>query len=156
MFLHTRVCRLSLNTKVDLKKLRFFTIPHDGGSPMTSPVSKELMAVQRKVRLVRLLHTVCRKLLSENGVQPGGGGVSSESKSPRDVVHVLQVAQRLEADLGVTVQEVHFAELRYAFQIRGAYMSLPDKEGKVGPPGPSSCMRVRAMFSGSRGRVNLL
>ncbi|XP_024143468.1 fatty-acid amide hydrolase 2-B [Oryzias melastigma] len=40
---------LSLNTKVDLKKLRFFTIPHDGGSAFTYPVSKELMDIQRKV-----------------------------------------------------------------------------------------------------------
>ncbi|KAM9836890.1 fatty-acid amide hydrolase 2-B [Aulostomus maculatus] len=40
---------LSLNTKVDLKKLRFFTVPHDGGSPLTSPVSKELMQIQKKV-----------------------------------------------------------------------------------------------------------
>uniref|UniRef100_A0A665UXV0 Amidase domain-containing protein n=1 Tax=Echeneis naucrates TaxID=173247 RepID=A0A665UXV0_ECHNA len=40
---------LSLNTKVDLKKLKFFTIPHDGGSPLTYPVSKELMDIQRKV-----------------------------------------------------------------------------------------------------------
>ncbi|KAM8746842.1 fatty-acid amide hydrolase 2-B [Acanthopagrus schlegelii] len=40
---------LSLNTKVDLKKLRFFTIPHDGGSPLTYPVSKELIEIQRKV-----------------------------------------------------------------------------------------------------------
>ncbi|XP_062416812.1 fatty-acid amide hydrolase 2-B [Pungitius pungitius] len=83
---------LSLDTKVDLKKLRFFTIPHDGGSPMTSPVSKELMAAQRKV------------------------------------------VERLEADLGVKVQEVHFPEFRYGIQIWDTYMSLPDKEGK--PPTP--------------------
>uniref|UniRef100_A0A8C7XHG4 Fatty acid amide hydrolase 2b n=1 Tax=Oryzias sinensis TaxID=183150 RepID=A0A8C7XHG4_9TELE len=43
------VSMLSLNTKVDLKKLRFFTIPHDGGSVFTHPVSKELMDIQRKV-----------------------------------------------------------------------------------------------------------
>ncbi|XP_068164376.1 fatty-acid amide hydrolase 2-A-like isoform X2 [Antennarius striatus] len=40
---------LSLNTKVDLKKLRFFTIPDDGGSSMTSPVCKDLIDIQRKV-----------------------------------------------------------------------------------------------------------
>ncbi|KAM6909571.1 fatty-acid amide hydrolase 2-B [Xenentodon cancila] len=40
---------LSLNTKVDLKKLRFFTIPHDGGCVYTQPVSKELVDIQRKV-----------------------------------------------------------------------------------------------------------
>ncbi|XP_035770108.1 fatty-acid amide hydrolase 2-B [Neolamprologus brichardi] len=85
-----RVNMLSLNTKVDLKKLRFFTIPHDGGSPLTTPVSKELVDIQRKV------------------------------------------AERLEADLGVKVQEVHFPELRYSFEIWDAYMALPDKEGK--PP----------------------
>ncbi|KAM8900465.1 fatty-acid amide hydrolase 2-B-like isoform 2-T2 [Spinachia spinachia] len=83
---------LSLNTKVDLKKLRFFTVPHDGGSPMTSPVSEELMAAQRKV------------------------------------------VERLEADLGVAVQEVHFPEFRHGFRIWDTYMSLPDKEGKLPTP----------------------
>lgn len=81
---------LSLNMKVDLKKLRFFTIPHDGGSLMTYPVSKELIEIQRKV------------------------------------------VERLEADLGVKVQEVRFPELCYSFQIWNTYMGLPDKEGK--PP----------------------
>lgn len=42
--------RLSLNATVDLKKLRFFTIPHDSGSVWTYPVSEELMEIQRKVR----------------------------------------------------------------------------------------------------------
>ncbi|XP_008281611.1 fatty-acid amide hydrolase 2-B [Stegastes partitus] len=83
---------LSLDTKVDLKNLRFFTIPHDGGSTFTYPVSKELIDIQRKV------------------------------------------VKRLEADLGVKVQEVHFPELRYSFQIWDNYMGLPDKEGK--PPQP--------------------
>ncbi|XP_069025864.1 fatty-acid amide hydrolase 2-B [Embiotoca jacksoni] len=83
---------LSLNTDVDLKKLRFFTIPHDGGSPHTHPVSNELLDIQRKV------------------------------------------VQRLEADLGVTVQEVHFPRLRYSFQIWDTYMGLPNEEGK--PPLP--------------------
>lgn len=83
---------LSLNTKVDLKKLRFFTIPHDGGAAMTYPVSKELLDIQRKV------------------------------------------VERLEEDLGVKVQEVHFPELRYSFQIWDTYMGLPDKGGK--PPRP--------------------
>ena len=41
--------RLSLNATVDLKKLRFFTIPHDSGSVWTKPVSNELMEIQRKV-----------------------------------------------------------------------------------------------------------
>ncbi|XP_078132397.1 fatty-acid amide hydrolase 2-B [Sander vitreus] len=80
----------SLDRKVDLKKLRFFTIPHDGGFPLSYPVSKELMDIQRKV------------------------------------------VERLEADLGVQVQEVCFPELRYSFQIWNNYMGLPDKEGK--PP----------------------
>ncbi|XP_037614439.1 fatty-acid amide hydrolase 2-A-like [Sebastes umbrosus] len=83
---------LSLNTKVDIKKLRFFTIPHDGGSQMTTPVSKELLEIQRKV------------------------------------------VKRLEADLGVEVQEVRFPELRYGYQIWDTYMGLPDKQGK--PPRP--------------------
>uniref|UniRef100_A0A3Q4BDH1 Amidase domain-containing protein n=1 Tax=Mola mola TaxID=94237 RepID=A0A3Q4BDH1_MOLML len=81
---------LSLNTEVDLKKLRFFTIPHDGGSAFTYPVTKELLEIQRKV------------------------------------------VKRLEADLGVKVQEVHFPELRYSFQIWDAYMGLSDREGN--PP----------------------
>lgn len=46
---------------------------------------------------------------------------------------VLQVVQRLEADLGVKVQEVHFPELRYGFHIWSTYMGLSDKEGNVGP-----------------------
>ncbi|XP_068611735.1 fatty-acid amide hydrolase 2-A-like [Brachionichthys hirsutus] len=40
---------LSLNTKVDLQKLRFFTVPHNSGCIMMSPVSKELFDVQKKV-----------------------------------------------------------------------------------------------------------
>ncbi|XP_035473480.1 fatty-acid amide hydrolase 2-B [Scophthalmus maximus] len=83
---------LSLDTKVDLKKLRFFTVPHDGGGSLTNPVSGELVDAQRKV------------------------------------------VERLEADLGVQVEEVHFPELRYGFQIWDTYMGLPDKEGK--PPVP--------------------
>ncbi|KAM7377194.1 hypothetical protein PAMA_013802 [Pampus argenteus] len=83
---------LSLNAKVDLKKLRFFTVPHDGGSLLTYPVSKELMQIQR------------------------------------------EVVQRLEADLGVKVQELRIPELKDGFQIWDTYMSLPDKDGK--PPLP--------------------
>uniref|UniRef100_UPI003AAC5080 fatty-acid amide hydrolase 2-B n=1 Tax=Centroberyx gerrardi TaxID=166262 RepID=UPI003AAC5080 len=83
---------LSLTMKVDLKKLRFFTIPHDGGSPLTSPINKQLLQIQR------------------------------------------QVVERLEADLGVKVQEVCLPGLRYGFQIWDTYMGLPDKEGK--PPQP--------------------
>ncbi|KAM4565578.1 fatty-acid amide hydrolase 2-B [Fundulus diaphanus] len=41
--------KLSLNADVDLKKLRFFSIPHDGGSPYTHPVSRELLDIQKKV-----------------------------------------------------------------------------------------------------------
>ncbi|KAF3837176.1 hypothetical protein F7725_004640, partial [Dissostichus mawsoni] len=49
---------------------------------------------------------------------------------------VLQVVQRLEADLGVEVQEVNFPELRYSFQIWNTYMGLPDEKGKLmGEPG---------------------
>lgn len=43
------------------------------------------------------------------------------------------MVKRLEADLGVKVQEVHFPELRYSFQIWDAYMGLSDREGNVGP-----------------------
>lgn len=46
---------------------------------------------------------------------------------------VPQVVERLEADLGVQVQEVCFPELSYSFQIWDTYMSLPDDEGNVGP-----------------------
>ncbi|XP_061817006.1 fatty-acid amide hydrolase 2-B [Nerophis lumbriciformis] len=81
---------LSLSKRVEIKKLRFFTIPDDGGCILTSPVSEELKRIQRKV------------------------------------------VEHLEADLGVTVQEVHFPELRYSFQIWNAFMTLPDKDGK--PP----------------------
>ncbi|XP_035375561.1 fatty-acid amide hydrolase 2-B isoform X3 [Electrophorus electricus] len=41
--------KLSLSLEVDLKKLRFFTVVDDGGSPLTSPVDKQLMRAQRKV-----------------------------------------------------------------------------------------------------------
>ncbi|KAF7706593.1 hypothetical protein HF521_019847 [Silurus meridionalis] len=41
--------KLSLSSKVDLKKLRFFTVVDDGGSPWTSPVDKQLVEAQRKV-----------------------------------------------------------------------------------------------------------
>ncbi|MEQ2262691.1 Fatty-acid amide hydrolase 2-A [Xenotaenia resolanae] len=81
---------LSLNTDVNLKKLRFFSIPHDGGSAYTYPVSKELLDIQKKV------------------------------------------VERLEADLGVKVEQVCLRELRYSFQIWDTYMGLPDHEGK--PP----------------------
>ncbi|KAI4884988.1 hypothetical protein NFI96_020256 [Prochilodus magdalenae] len=41
--------KLSLSSEVDLKKLRFFTVVDDGGSPLTSPVDKQLVEAQRKV-----------------------------------------------------------------------------------------------------------
>lgn len=41
--------KLSLNTKVDLKKLRFFTLPDCGESPLVSPLSEDLRRAQRKV-----------------------------------------------------------------------------------------------------------
>ncbi|XP_017574263.1 fatty-acid amide hydrolase 2-B [Pygocentrus nattereri] len=41
--------KLSLSSDVDLKKLRFFTVVDDGGSPLTSPVDKQLVEAQRKV-----------------------------------------------------------------------------------------------------------
>ncbi|XP_022534195.2 fatty-acid amide hydrolase 2-B [Astyanax mexicanus] len=41
--------KLCLSTEVDLKKLRFFTVVDDSGSPLTSPVDKQLVEAQRKV-----------------------------------------------------------------------------------------------------------
>ncbi|XP_041925832.1 fatty-acid amide hydrolase 2-A-like [Alosa sapidissima] len=84
--------KLSLSEPVDLKKLRFFSVPHDGGSPYTSPVDKQLIQAQR------------------------------------------QVVERLEADLGVKVQELRLPELKYGYQIWETFMGLPDKDGK--PPQP--------------------
>jgi len=43
----------------------------------------------------------------------------------------LQVAARLEADLGVTVKEVSFPQLKNSFQIWDTFLALPDKDGKV-------------------------
>ncbi|XP_020496024.2 fatty-acid amide hydrolase 2-B [Labrus bergylta] len=80
---------LHLDTEVNLKKLRFFTIPHDGGSFLVNPVSKELIDIQKKV------------------------------------------VERLEEDLGVKVEEVHFPELRHSIQMWIAYMGLPDDNGKA-------------------------
>ncbi|XP_066535951.1 fatty-acid amide hydrolase 2-A [Hoplias malabaricus] len=80
--------RLSLSVKVDLKRLRFFSVPHDGGSPLLSPVDPQLIQAQKKV------------------------------------------VERLEADLGVKVQELRIPQLKYSFQIWGAMMSAPGKDGK--------------------------
>lgn len=52
-----------------------------------------------------------------------------------DLHCVFQVVERLESDLGVKVQEVNFPGFQYGFQIWNTYMSLPDEEGRVGPPG---------------------
>ncbi|KAM9477449.1 fatty-acid amide hydrolase 2-A-like [Clarias gariepinus] len=41
--------KLSLSAKVDLRKLRFFSVPHDGGSPLLSPVDPQLIQAQKKV-----------------------------------------------------------------------------------------------------------
>ncbi|XP_043100043.1 fatty-acid amide hydrolase 2-B isoform X1 [Puntigrus tetrazona] len=41
--------KLSLSEKVDLKKLRFFTVVDDGGSPLTSPVDNQLVQAQKRV-----------------------------------------------------------------------------------------------------------
>ncbi|XP_064199809.1 fatty-acid amide hydrolase 2-B isoform X1 [Anguilla rostrata] len=41
--------RLSLSSEVDLRKLRFFSVPHDGGSVLVSPVDRELLQIQRRV-----------------------------------------------------------------------------------------------------------
>ncbi|XP_030635839.1 fatty-acid amide hydrolase 2-B [Chanos chanos] len=80
--------KLALSEEVDLKKLRFFSVPHDGGSPFTSPVDKQLIQAQRKV------------------------------------------VERLEADLGVKVEELRVPQLKYSFQIWDTYMGLPDDNGQ--------------------------
>lgn len=41
--------KLSLSEGVDLKKLRFFTVVDDGGSPLTSPVDNQLIQAQKRV-----------------------------------------------------------------------------------------------------------
>ncbi|XP_028821220.1 fatty-acid amide hydrolase 2-B [Denticeps clupeoides] len=82
--------KLHLSEPVDLKKLRFFSVPHDGGSVYVPPVDKQLIQAQR------------------------------------------QVVERLEADLGVKVQELCLPQLKYSFEIWNSYLGLPDKEGK--PP----------------------
>ncbi|XP_036407520.1 fatty-acid amide hydrolase 2-B [Megalops cyprinoides] len=84
--------RLSLSSEVDLRKLRFFSVPHDGGSPIVSPVEEELLQIQTKV------------------------------------------VKHLQDDLGVEVQELHFPQLKYSYQIWDAMMAAPDKDGK--PPRP--------------------
>ncbi|TRY95910.1 hypothetical protein DNTS_021430 [Danionella cerebrum] len=41
--------KLSLSAEVDLKKLRFFSVPHNGGSPLVSPVDPQLLQAQKRV-----------------------------------------------------------------------------------------------------------
>lgn len=43
------LCRLKLNEKVSLEKIRFFCMDHDGGSVFVSPVDKEILQAQKKV-----------------------------------------------------------------------------------------------------------
>lgn len=81
--------RLCLSSEVDLKTLRFFSVPHDGGSPLVSPVDPQLLEVQRRV------------------------------------------VEHLEADLGVKVQKLQIPQLKYSFQIWGAMMASPGKDGKT-------------------------
>ncbi|XP_076831427.1 fatty-acid amide hydrolase 2-A isoform X2 [Brachyhypopomus gauderio] len=81
--------KLSLSADVDLSKVRFFSVPHDGGSPLLSPVDPQLIQAQKKV------------------------------------------VERLEADLRVKVQEMRIPQLKYSFQIWGAMMSSPGKDGKI-------------------------
>ncbi|KAL7889661.1 hypothetical protein AOLI_G00019190 [Acnodon oligacanthus] len=80
--------KLSLSAEVDLRNLRFFSVPHDGGSPLLSPVDPQLILAQK------------------------------------------MVVERLEADLGVKVKIVRIPQLKYSFQIWGAMMSSPGKDGK--------------------------
>uniref|UniRef100_A0A8B9L240 Fatty acid amide hydrolase 2a n=1 Tax=Astyanax mexicanus TaxID=7994 RepID=A0A8B9L240_ASTMX len=80
--------KLSLSAEVDLRKIRFFSVPHDGGSPLLSPVDPQLIQAQKRV------------------------------------------VQQLEADFGVKVKEIRIPQLKYSFQIWGAMMSAPGKDGK--------------------------
>uniref|UniRef100_A0A3P9AAR0 Amidase domain-containing protein n=1 Tax=Esox lucius TaxID=8010 RepID=A0A3P9AAR0_ESOLU len=80
--------RLSLLSEVDLKSLRFFSVAHDGGSLLVSPVDRQLVLAQRRV------------------------------------------VERLEADLGVEVQQLKLPQLKYSFQIWSAMMGAPGKDGK--------------------------
>lgn len=41
------------------------------------------------------------------------------------------MVEHLEADLGVQVEELRIPQLKYSFQIWGAMMSSPGKDGKV-------------------------
>ncbi|XP_056589718.1 fatty-acid amide hydrolase 2-A [Triplophysa dalaica] len=81
--------KLSLSAEVDLKKLKFYSVPHNGGSPLVSPVDVELLQAQKRV------------------------------------------VKRIEADLGVKVQELFIPQLKYSFQIWGTMMSSPGKDGKL-------------------------
>uniref|UniRef100_A0A8C7H807 Fatty acid amide hydrolase 2a n=1 Tax=Oncorhynchus kisutch TaxID=8019 RepID=A0A8C7H807_ONCKI len=45
---------LSLSSEVDLKRLRFFSVPHDGGSPLVSPVDQQLVLAQRRVKRLEI------------------------------------------------------------------------------------------------------
>ncbi|KAL2097695.1 hypothetical protein ACEWY4_006902 [Coilia grayii] len=82
--------RLCLSSEVDLKTVRFFSVPHDGGSPLVSPVDPQLVEAQSRV------------------------------------------VERLESELGVKVQKLRIPQLKYSFQIWGAMMASPGKDGK--PP----------------------
>ncbi|KAJ8247911.1 hypothetical protein GJAV_G00251990 [Gymnothorax javanicus] len=42
-----------------------------------------------------------------------------------------EVVQRLEADLGVRVEQLHLPQLKYSFQIWGALMETPGADGKL-------------------------
>ncbi|XP_056604586.1 fatty-acid amide hydrolase 2-B [Triplophysa dalaica] len=84
--------KLSLSQKVDLRKLRYFTVVDDGGSHLTTAVDNQLIEAQKRV-------------------------VAS-----------------FEADLGVTVKQVSFPQLKYAFQIWDTFLALPDKDGKPCTP----------------------
>ncbi|KAL4604997.1 fatty-acid amide hydrolase 2 [Arapaima gigas] len=84
--------RLSLQDEVDLRKLRYFSVPHNGGSALVTPVEQQLMEAQRKV------------------------------------------VRRLEADLGVTVQEVCIPQLRYSHNIWLNFMRSPSEHGELPVP----------------------
>lgn len=111
--------RLSLSSEVDLKKLRFFTVVDDGGSPWTSPVDKQLVEAQRKARGWVVSNNAPAITLNKRNAE----AIACFS--------CLQVIQQLETDLGVKVKEMSFPQLKYSYQIWDTCMALPDKDGKV-------------------------
>jgi hypothetical protein len=90
---------------VDLKRLRFFSVPHDGGSPLVSPVDQQLVLAQRRVRerggggegdrRVPLVSPVDQQLvLAQRRVREGGGEGDRTVPLVSPVDQQLVLAQR--------------------------------------------------------------